>query len=77
MSNALQNHCVLSKQDKLLDPITVTHMYSLTERIGCVMTGMIGECAHYSHTVQPLLEECLTVVHGQKAEGVMGEKRRK
>lgn len=29
--------------DKLLDPKTVTHLYSITENIGCVMTGMLAD----------------------------------
>ncbi|XP_064602136.1 proteasome subunit alpha type-6-like [Liolophura sinensis] len=29
--------------DKLLDPSTVSHLYGITEHIGCVMTGMVAD----------------------------------
>ncbi|XP_044728756.1 proteasome subunit alpha type-6-like [Chrysoperla carnea] len=38
--------CVVTQKkipDKLIDPNTIAHLYKLTDRIGCVMTGMIAD----------------------------------
>ncbi|XP_066927851.1 proteasome subunit alpha type-6-like [Clytia hemisphaerica] len=32
--------------DKLLDANTLTHMFKLSDRVGCVMTGMMGDCKY-------------------------------
>lgn len=32
--------------DKLLDSGTMTHMFKLSEKVGCVMTGMMGDCRY-------------------------------
>merc|ERR1712168_1116536 len=32
--------------DKLVDSGTITHMFKLSDRVGCVMTGMMADC-HY------------------------------
>lgn len=48
-------------QDKLIDTASVTHLFSITPTIGCVMTGLIG-AAHdnrfltISHTLSQLMQ---------------------
>lgn len=41
-------------QDKLLDPDSITHLFKITEHIGCVVTGMIG-----GYTYHTLHKYCL------------------
>lgn len=38
--------------DKLIDPSSVTHLFHLTEDIGCVMTGMNGTSSSHIKRIQ-------------------------
>lgn len=39
----LNSGVALPSQDKLVDPTYITHLYSITDKIGCVLTGIKRE----------------------------------
>lgn len=41
MSNSRRT--VLTRQDKLIDPSSVSHVFKLSPSVGCVMTGSIAD----------------------------------
>ena len=41
-----------SLQDKLIVPDSVTNIFNITETIGCIMTGNIGNSAHLASPQQ-------------------------
>jgi len=43
LTSDLYLHLITFYQDKLLDASTVTHIFNITNEIGCVVTGRIGE----------------------------------